>query len=134
WVVTPWSVTWLAGLGVVLAGLLLLVPRVGTGLRAASLLLIVLGTAAACVGGRMHYLKDPTHLLDVSAAIDPAAAWTLYAGVMLAGAMFLALGLLVSSLVRDQLVAALIALALGLIFVVERFWNVDTDSGGLLDR
>jgi hypothetical protein len=45
--------------------------------------------------------------------------------------MFLALGLLVSSLVRDQLVAALIALALSLLFVVAGFWRPQQDGGAL---
>ena len=43
---------------------------------------------------------------------------TSYLGLALAGAMFLALGLWVSSLVRNQLVAALVALALNLVFLL----------------
>jgi ABC-2 type transport system permease protein len=78
--------------------------------------------------------RPPLHLVEVRAGLDPVQALTFYLGVTLAGAMFLALGLLVSSLVRDQLVAALIALALSLLFVVERFWRVDTDAGGAFDR
>ena len=54
-----------------------------------------------------------------------------YLGMFLAGAMFLALGLLVSSLVRDQMVAALIALALGLLFIVAGFWRPEQDGGPL---
>jgi ABC-2 type transport system permease protein len=41
-----------------------------------------------------------------------------YVGLALAGAMFLTLGLWVSSLVRSQIVAALLSLALGLVFVL----------------
>ena len=48
-------------------------------------------------------------------------------GLFLAGAMFLALGLLVSSLVRDQMVAALVSLVLGLVFIVAGFWRPDMD-------
>jgi hypothetical protein len=49
--------------------------------------------------------------------------------MFLAGAMFLAVGLFVSSLVRDQLVAAVIALALGLVFIVAGFWRPENDGG-----
>ena len=48
---------------------------------------------------------------------DPWAVASTYLGLALAGAMFLALGMFVSSLVRSQLVAALIALFVGLIFI-----------------
>src|SRR5262245_57374821 len=134
--VTVYSGLWMGGLVLVLVGLVLLLPRVGTKLRAVSVGLILVGTVVACLAGKLHYLKDPAdkHLIEIQAGIDPSAAMTLYVGMLLAGAMFLALGLLVSSLVRDQLVAALIALALSLLFVVERFWRVDTDAGGAFDR
>jgi ABC-type transport system involved in multi-copper enzyme maturation permease subunit len=128
------SILGLAGLVAALIGLLLLIPRVSTTLRIVSLVLLIGGALLACVAGRYHYLYDHTHLIDVEAGLDPSAALTLYFGFLLAGAMFLALGLLVSSLVRDQLVAALIALALSLLFVVERFWRVDPDAGGAFDR
>lgn len=49
---------------------------------------------------------------------DPAAAACSYLGVVLAGMMFLAIGLFVSSLVKNQLVAAMISLAACLLFVV----------------
>ena len=52
-------------------------------------------------------------------------------GLMLAGAMFLALGLFVSSLVRSQMVAALISLVLGLLFILAGFWRPDMDSSSL---
>jgi gliding motility-associated transport system permease protein len=48
---------------------------------------------------------------------DPWAVASTYLGLALAGAMFLAIGMFVSSLVRSQLVAALIALFVGLIFI-----------------
>ncbi|HEV3146774.1 MAG TPA: ABC transporter permease [Gemmataceae bacterium] len=56
------------------------------------------------------------------AGIDPRPVWTSYLGLAMAGAMFLAVGLFVSSLVRSQMVAALISLVLSLVFVVEAFW------------
>jgi ABC-2 type transport system permease protein len=53
-----------------------------------------------------------------------------YIGVTLAGAMFLALGMLVSSLVKSQMVAALIALFLGLLFIMAGFWRPEMDTSG----
>ena len=52
-------------------------------------------------------------------------------GVVAAGAMFIALGLLVSSLVKSQMVAALISLLISLPFIVAGFWRPDMDSAGL---
>ena len=54
-----------------------------------------------------------------------------YLGVALAGAMFLSLGLFVSSLVKSQLVAAVASLALSLPFVVTAFWRPEMDTGSL---
>jgi ABC-2 type transport system permease protein len=62
--------------------------------------------------------------------IDPYPVLSSYLGLALAGAMFLALGLFVSNLVRSQMVAALISLALGLIFIVMGVWRLDIDTGG----
>jgi ABC-2 type transport system permease protein len=67
-----------------------------------------------------------------SFGIDPYPVWSSYLGLALAGAMFLALGLFVSNLVRSQMVAALIALALGLVFIVVGIWRPDIDTGGPL--
>jgi ABC-2 type transport system permease protein len=64
--------------------------------------------------------------------IDPFPVLSSYIGLALAGAMFLALGLFVSNLVRSQMVAALIALALGLVFIVVGIWRPDIDTGGPL--
>ena len=133
WVTTINSVLWVGGLAMILAGLVLLVPRLSTRMRVVSLALIAAGIALACVFGHRHTTRDAEHLIDISAGLDPAPVLTLYAGMALAGAMFLALGLLVSSLVRDQLVAALIALAVSLVFLVAGFWRPDLDSGGLFE-
>ncbi len=57
-----------------------------------------------------------------------------YLGLALAGAMFLALGMFVSSLVKSQMVAALIALFLGLIFIMVGFWRPDMDTSSPLYR
>src|SRR5262245_40039297 len=76
---TPFSIFGLAGLGAALVGLLLLIPRVGTTLRVVSLALLIGGIVVACVGGRLHYAYDSTHLIDVEARFDLAPVLTLYA-------------------------------------------------------
>lgn len=58
---------------------------------------------------------------DRTCGIDPAYAWVSYLGMLLAGMMFLAVGLFVSSLVKNQLVAAMISLGVSLLFVVPDF-------------
>ena len=128
---TTWSVLLLAGLGVAALGALLLVPRLGTGWRLVSLVMILAGAAAAAVGGVQHYRQDPVHLVEVPVLLDPYPVLSTYLGMFLAGAMFLALGLLVSSLVRDQMVSALVALTLGLVFIVAGFWRPEQDGGAL---
>jgi ABC-2 type transport system permease protein len=60
--------------------------------------------------------------------IDPMPFVSSYLGLILVGAMFLAIGLFVSSLVRSQVVAALISLFACLIFVVAGFWQSDTEA------
>src|SRR5437764_12100778 len=120
-VITPFSVMLTAGVLAALVGFVLLIPRVGTPLRLISVLLVVGGTAVAVASGLLHYRHDEHLLLNLSAGLDPAPVLTLYLGVMLAGAMFLAIGLFISSLVRDQLVAALISLAIGLVFTLAGF-------------
>jgi hypothetical protein len=52
--------------------------------------------------------------------------FTAYLGILAAGAMFLALGFYVSSQVQDQLVAWLLSMLLGLLFVVPGYvaWYV----------
>jgi ABC-2 type transport system permease protein len=126
---TPYSIVFVAGLVSILLGLLLLWPRLGTSARLLSVGLLVAGTAAALTGGILHYRDDPTHLLEVPVLLDPSPVLATYLGMFLAGAMFLALGLLVSSLVRDQMVAAIITLALGLVFIGAGFWRPEQDSG-----
>lgn len=66
--------------------------------------------------------------------IDARPLGVSYLGVMLAGAMFLALGLFVSSLVKSQMVAALISLILSLLFIVAGFWRPEMDPSDLYYR
>ena len=78
-----------------------------------------MGGLVALVGAWGHYTLDAApHLFEVTAGIDPMPVVTSYMGLALGGAMFLSLGMWVSSLVRNQLVAALVALALNLVFIL----------------
>jgi ABC-2 type transport system permease protein len=72
--------------------------------------------------------------LTWSFGIDPRPVVTSYLGLVLAGMMFLAVGLFVSSLVKNQLVAAILALAVTLPFVVAAFWRPGLDPGSLAAR
>jgi hypothetical protein len=72
---------------------------------------------------------QPVHL---ATNIDPRPLGVSYLGVVLAGAMFLSLGLFVSSLVRSQMVAALVSLILSLLFIVAGFWRPEMDSSSLI--
>jgi ABC-type transport system involved in multi-copper enzyme maturation permease subunit len=125
---TPYSIAMAAGLGALLVGLLALLPRLGTAGRLVSLLLVVGGAATAVAAGYLHYTRDPEHFVEIPIRLDNAPVLTTYLGMFLAGAMFLALGLLISSLVRDQMVSALIALALGLVFIAAGFWRPERDG------
>jgi ABC-2 type transport system permease protein len=69
---------------------------------------------------------------SLSTAVDPWPFVSSYLGLALSGAMFLAIGLLVSSLVRSQLVAVLMAIFLSLLFIIAGFWRPDSDTGGPL--
>ncbi|MBY0459407.1 MAG: ABC transporter permease [Gemmataceae bacterium] len=89
------------------------------------LVLGLLGLALAVGGGYLHATEDEQRLIDLTAKIDYRPVLTSYLGVVTAGAMFLALGLLVSSWVKSQLVAWMLSLLLGLLFVLPaalRWW------------
>lgn len=121
-VITPWSVVLLGGLGILVFGLLWSVVRLGI----TAFLLVVVGMLLALIGAWGHFVGDPgPHVFEVIAGIDPMPIVTSYLGLALAGAMFLALGLWVSSLVRNQLVAALLALALNLVFILGGLLVID---------
>jgi ABC-type transport system involved in multi-copper enzyme maturation permease subunit len=111
---TPYSLTFLGGLGAVALSFLLGLFRLGTAWRVIGLVLFLGGVGAAAAGGWLHYTRDGTHLVELSSGIDPWPVVSTYLGLILVGAMLLALGLLVSSLVRSQLVAALVSVAVSL--------------------
>jgi len=62
--------------------------------------------------------------------IDPWPIITTYIGLALAGAMFLAIGLLVSSLVTSQMIAAIVSLFIGLLFI-GGMWSPELDTSEL---
>jgi ABC-2 type transport system permease protein len=132
WTLT--SITFVAGLVTALAGLVMLVLRLGTMARLVSLALIVLGGAAAGVGGWFHYHTDGPRLFEIPVSLDPYPVLWTYVGMFLAGAMFLAIGLFISSLVRNQMVAAILALAVGLLFIAAGFWRPELGNSDLYYR
>ena len=127
------SLAFVGGLALVLLGALLLLPRLGTMGRLFSLALIVFGVLAATIGGWRHYHTDGPHLFEIPIRLDPYPVLWTYAGMFLAGAMFLAIGLLISSLVRNQMVAAILALAVGLVFIGAGFWRPESNSTAWFD-
>jgi len=127
--VTPFSLGVLIGLACFVAGGLMLLPRLGTGLRVVSLVLFVGGGVSAAWCGAFHAAYDAERLVSIPVLIDPNPALATYLGLFLAGAMFLSLGLLVSSLVRDQLVAAILAVALSLPFILAGFLKPESGDG-----
>ncbi len=128
---TAQSISFVAGLACMLIGLMLLLPHLGTMARLVSLTLIVLGGAAAGAGGWLHYHAEGPHLFEVPVLLDPYPVLWTYAGMFLAGAMFLAIGLFISSLVRNQMVAAILALAVGLVFIGSGFWRPELAGSNL---
>ncbi len=92
---------------------------------------LLIAAGAAVYFGFQHFNRDPISLLSVLSDIDHWPVVTSYLGVMLVGAMFLALGMLVSSLVKSQMVAALITLVLSLAFVLPAFWRPEMDTASV---
>jgi ABC-type transport system involved in multi-copper enzyme maturation permease subunit len=125
-VTTAYSILFVVGLAQLVLAFLLLV------FDAHGLLVLAMGLGGilcAGVGGYLHFAKDNEHLVTLSAGIDPGPIWTSYVGVILAGAMFLAIGLFVSSLVKSQLVAWMISLLVGLVFVLPALLRWVFESG-----
>ena len=129
WVTTTYSLLLAGGLGAVLLALLSALFRFGGRGRAVGVVLFLGGVAAAAAGAWGHYRFDKVHLVEMASGIDPWPVVSTYLGLALAGAMFLALGLFVSSLVRSQLVAFLVALGLSLVFLAAGFWRPDLEPG-----
>jgi ABC-type transport system involved in multi-copper enzyme maturation permease subunit len=93
-------------------------------------LLIALVFAALCAG-----IVWPIYMtqqwITIQCGIDFWPIATTYLGLALAGAMFLSIGLLVSSLVTSQMIAAIVSLAIGVVFIAGAFVP-EMDSSSLL--
>lgn len=90
-------------------------------------------TALHFVIGLGLFLAAALSVFCVS-GIDPWPVISTYLGLALAGAMFLALGMFVSSLVKSQMVAALITLFISLAFVVPGIIFQEGDPGSMVNR
>jgi ABC-2 type transport system permease protein len=123
---TPYSGIFVAGLSVALLGLLMMpAGAVGRGF-----LVALAGALIAAVGGWLHYTKDQSHLVWLTAAIDPWPVLTSYIGIVAAGVMFLSLGLFVSSLVKGQMIAALLSITLGVPLLLQVLFLSQMDPAG----
>jgi ABC-type transport system involved in multi-copper enzyme maturation permease subunit len=129
-----WTYLLGGGLAALVAGLALVFVPVGSLGRVWNLILFLGGAACIGVGIWGHYRYDSAYLLVMPARIDPYPVLSSYLGLILAGSMLLALGLFVSSLVRDQLVAFLVSLALSLVFIVTGFRRPDLDSDNVFNQ
>jgi len=118
--------------GAVLASLLLVFVRLFQLQLMSALGYLVFGVLALVLGG---YLAMPIYFDQkwymIECHIDPWPIVTTYIGIALAGAMFLSIGLFVSSLVKSQMIAALISLFLGLLFVIGGIWRPEMDTSSI---
>jgi ABC-type transport system involved in multi-copper enzyme maturation permease subunit len=131
---TVWSILFVAGLGAVGLALVLILLPMGTASRLIALGLTVVGAICAMVGGWFHYHSDSAHLFTIVASIDPMPAWSTYLGLAVAGAMFLAQGMLVSSLLGSQIVAALVSVLLNLVLIVGGLLPLVINTGSTLSQ
>ncbi len=130
---TEWSILLVSGLGGMVLAVLLVLPRFGTVFRVVALVLFLGGAICTAVGLWGHYRYDSEHLYWVDGN-DPMPVLSAYLGLLLAGSMFLALGMLVSSLVRSQMVAALLAVVLSLGFILAGIVRLFLDAGSPLQQ
>jgi len=81
--------------------------------------ILTIGGIASCIVGLvMLRFFDHQSFCTMTPNIDPMPVLATYLGLFGAGSMFLAIGLWISSLVRSQIVAALFALAVNLVFIL----------------
>jgi hypothetical protein len=133
WDITAWTpFAYLAACGVAITVLGLLSMPFGWVGR--GFLFALVGGMIATVGGYLHCTKDANHVLTLSAGIDPWPVLTSYIGVVAAGVMFLAIGLFVSSLVKGQMIAALISITLGVPLLLPVLFMAKMDPSGWMYR
>jgi ABC-type transport system involved in multi-copper enzyme maturation permease subunit len=126
---TVYGLLWVGGMAAVLLGLVSALFRLGTTLRAVGLVLFLAGAICAVVGGWMHYHTESAHVVEMTNVIDGWPVVCTYLGLILVGAMLLAIGLLVSSLVRSQLVAALVSVGISLALLIVGVWRYTLEGG-----
>lgn len=131
---TIWSILLLSGLGATLFALFLTLLPLGAVSRLIALFLLVAGAVCAGLGGWYHYHSESPHLFDVVAGIDPMPVLSTYLGLILAGAMFLAQGMLISSLLGSQIVAALVSVLLNLVIIVGGLLPLVINTGSTLSQ
>lgn len=127
-----WS--WFICLGVpaTIFGILLLLPTsMESPWRMLGLLLVPTGFLLTGISVYFHYHGSNSPLIAFQYDIDPMPVLGTYLGMFLAGAMFLAIGILVSSMVRDQMVSAILSMGLCLLFIFSGFWRPEQDGGTL---
>jgi ABC-2 type transport system permease protein len=101
---------------------------VGLAFSLSALAGFVFAGIAYCTNGWDWIVEE----LTLSIGMDPWPVLSTYLGLVLVGAMFLSLGMFISSLVKSQMVAALLSLFFGLIFIVAGFWGTELDPGTTL--
>ena len=92
--------------------------------------LALFGFALACLGAGAALawpMVSEGAWWTVTCPIDPWPIVTTYIGLALAGAMFLSIGLFVSSLVNSQMIAAIVSLFIGLLFI-GGMWSPELDT------
>jgi ABC-2 type transport system permease protein len=126
---TVYALLWVGGMAAVLLGLVTALFRFGTAFRAFGLILFLVGAGCAVFGGWKHYHTEPAHVVEMTNVIDGWPVVCTYLGLILVGAMLLAIGLLVSSLVRNQLVAALVSVGVSLALLIAGVWRYTLEGG-----
>jgi ABC-type transport system involved in multi-copper enzyme maturation permease subunit len=97
------------------------------GIVAGLVALVVLGLG----GAGTWWIVNEGNWWTVECGIDPSSVLTTYLGIALAGAMFLAIGMLISSFVNSQMLAAIISLFVCLVFIVVGIWQPEMDTSSL---
>jgi ABC-2 type transport system permease protein len=85
---------------------------------------------AGLVTGAVLVIWQEGYWMTIWSSVDPWPIVTTYLGLALAGAMFLSIGLFISSLVKSQLVAALLAIFIGMLFI-GGMWRPEMDTSGM---
>jgi ABC-2 type transport system permease protein len=83
--------------------------------------LVMIGILGAIAAIAFTLPITTQHWITYNSGIDAWPIATTYIGLALAGAMFLSIGLFVSSLVTNQMIAAMISLFIGVIFIAGHF-------------